>query len=113
MAIQAAFERHTNDTTVIAECQDIECLRKQDARQGGYYIIPEILHREERATEWSGKPDRIEVKISVYDASNLQELASVIISGKSKWATFGGDHPQDLLPEPIGHYVDSLYQGQF
>ncbi|WP_254924651.1 DUF4823 domain-containing protein [Aeromonas sp. A35_P] len=29
--------------------------------------------------------------------------------GKSKWATFGGDHPQDLLPEPTEKYVNSLY----
>jgi len=74
-----------------------------------YYIQSEILHWEDRATEWSGLPDRIEIKISVYDTHSGAELASSILSARSKWATFGGDHPQDLLPEPVKQYVESLY----
>lgn len=74
-----------------------------------YYVIPEILHWEDRATEWSGIPDKIQVKISIYEGKTWKEVASTIISGKSKWATFGGDHPQDLLPEPLNKYVESLY----
>lgn len=68
-----------------------------------------ILHWEDRATEWSGKKDKIEIKLSIYGAEGNQEIAGTIIGGKSKWATFGGDHPQDLLPEPIQAYVDTLY----
>ncbi|WOA51920.1 DUF4823 domain-containing protein [Dickeya solani] len=34
---------------------------------------------------------------------------SVILSGKSKFVTFGGDHPQDLLPDSINNYISSLY----
>ena len=74
-----------------------------------YYVVPEILHWEDRATEWSGIPDRIEVKISIFDIDR-KETASAVISGKSKWATFGGDHPQDLLPEPMNTYIESLYR---
>jgi hypothetical protein len=44
----------------------------------------------------------------VHDASG-KEIASVVLSGKSRWATFGGDHPEDLLPEPVGQYVATLY----
>ena len=62
-----------------------------------------------RATEWSGIPDKIEVKIIVYDGGTGKEVGSTLISGRSKWATFGGDHPQDLLPEPLNSYVESLY----
>lgn len=76
------------------------CLEKTQAQPYGYYVIPEILHWEDRATEWSGIPDRLEVKLSIFDG-NKKELASTIITGKSKWATLGGDHPQDLLPEPL------------
>ncbi len=72
-------------------------------------VTTEILHWEDRATEWSGRPDRVEVQISVYDTSTREEVASSSYSGKSKWATFGGDHPQDLLSEPTDNYVRSLY----
>ena len=77
-----------------------------------YYVVPEILHWEERATEWSGLPDRIELQLSVYEFGMRDNIASTHILGKSKWATFGGDHPQDLLPKPINDFVSSLYSLQ-
>ena len=87
----------------------LPCLKSNTAGPFDYYVIPEILHWEDRATEWSGLPDKIEVKIIVYDGGTGNEVASTLISGQSKWATFGGDHPQDLLPEPLNNYVESLY----
>ncbi|ELW8199044.1 DUF4823 domain-containing protein, partial [Yersinia enterocolitica] len=67
------------------------------------------LHWEDRATEWSGKPDIIAIKITVYNAASDNIISSTIINGKSKWATFGGDHPQDLLAKPVSEYISSLY----
>lgn len=109
LAVRAAFARFSDNTTVSTDCKDLECLKKKDSSKFDYYVIAEILHWEDRATEWSGKPDRIEVKLSIHEGKSWRELASTIISGKSKWATFGGDHPQDLLPEPLNNYVASLY----
>ena len=109
LAVRAAFARFSNSITEWPECKDLVCLKGVKAVAADYYVIPEILHWEDRATEWSGIPDRVEVKISIYDGSTSRELASTIISGKSKWATFGGYHPQDLLPEPFNAYVESLY----
>ena len=74
-----------------------------------YLVAPEILHWEDRATEWSGKPDRVDVDIRVIAPTSGAVIASSVISGKSKWATFGGDHPQDLLPEPVDEYVGTLF----
>lgn len=105
-AVRSAFARFASSTVILPDCKDISCLERQPSHD--YYVVPEILHWEDRATEWSGIPDRIEVKITVFD-TNKKEVASTILSGKSKWATFGGDHPQDLLPEPLRKFVDSLY----
>jgi hypothetical protein len=74
-----------------------------------YYAVPEILHWEDRATEWSGIKDKLEIKLTVYEAARPAPVASTVLSGKSKFMTFGGDHPQDLLPALIGAYVQSLY----
>lgn len=109
MAIQSAFSKFTNSVSVSDECRDINCLQTRKQTKIDYYVIPQILHWEDRATEWSGKPDLIEIKIVIYDASTLKEHTATVISGKSKWATFGGDHPQDLLSEPINKYISSLY----
>ncbi|MBL8482715.1 MAG: DUF4823 domain-containing protein [Rhodocyclaceae bacterium] len=81
------------------------------AREGGYthLVFPTILVWEDRATEWSGIPDKVEVKIEIYELAGGKRLDSLVVKGKSGIATFGGDHPQDLLPVPIEEYVATLY----
>lgn len=109
MAIQSAFSKFTNSVSVSDECRDVHCLKERNKASFDYYVIPQILRWKDRATEWSGKPDVIVIKIEIYDASTLNEHSATVILGKSKWATIGGDHPQDLLNEPITKYVSSLY----
>jgi len=50
------------------------------------------------------------VKVELVDVATDTPLDTGIIKGKSKWATFGGDHPQDLLPKPVEEFVSSLYR---
>jgi hypothetical protein len=109
-AIAAAFSRHANKVDITSDCHGDECLSTSQKESYGYYVEPNILLWEERATEWSGRPDQIEIQLVVYDVATEEVLASSSYSGKSKWLTLGGDHPQDLLPEPTGQYVDSLYR---
>jgi len=72
-------------------------------------VFPSILHWEDRATEWSMIPDRVEVKVDVVRVQTGDVISSGVIKGKSGLATFGGDHPQDLLPEPVAEFVSSLF----
>lgn len=109
-AVRAAFAKNARKVDLAKSCRDEECLENIDIEEYGYFVKPVILHWEERATEWSGKPDRIEIQLVVYDTATRQELANSSYTGKSKWATFGGDHPQDLLPDPTNAYVSSLYK---
>jgi len=109
LSVKAAFSRFSNNIKISKKCNDFECLKNDESAIFNYYVIPEILHWEDRATEWSGRPDKIEVKVSIYDSETENALASTIIKGKSKWLTFGGDHPQDLLTEPLNAYIESLY----
>ncbi len=110
-AVQSAFARHADRVDTVSDCHGINCLDDIDLVEFGYYVKPEILHWEDRATEWSGKSDRLEIHLTVYDTSTRQKLASGSYSGKSKWATMGGDHPQDLLAKPTDHFVSMLYGG--
>lgn len=72
-------------------------------------IFPTILHWEDRATEWSMIPDKVEVKVEVIQVNSGQVISSGIIKGSSGLATLGGDHPQDLLPEPVAEFVSALF----
>lgn len=73
-----------------------------------YYLHPTILHWEDRATEWSGKRDKISIRLQVIEIETGRTVSAVTIEGKSKWATFGGDHPQELLADPLTEYAKKL-----
>jgi hypothetical protein len=106
-AVRSAFARYASKTDLAQNCDRMECMATASGYD--YYVVPEILHWEDRATEWSGKRDKVELKVTVFDAQQ-SVVASQIIQGKSKWVTLGGDRPQDLLPEPLTAYVQSLYR---
>jgi hypothetical protein len=108
-AVEVEFSKYAAHVIISDKCALDACLETLRDSKYGYLVEPNIIHWEDRATEWSGKPDKISVKISVYDLSSGDRLSQVILDGKSKWATFGGDHPQDLLSEPVSNYVTSLY----
>lgn len=78
-------------------------------RNHGYVIFPVILAWVDRATEWSGLPDKASVRLTIIDIRTGHNIDSVIIKGKSGLATFGGDHPQDLLEKPLKNYVQGIF----
>ena len=66
-----------------------------------------IMEWEDRATEWSGLPDRIRIELqTVGPDGTLRD--STVVSGSSKWATFGGDHPQDMLTPALTPWAARL-----
>lgn len=69
-------------------------------------IRPQILHWEERATEWSGKADRVEISLPLYRSGRL--IGSAMVKANSSWWTLGGDHVIDLLPRPFEIYAARL-----
>lgn len=109
-AVRSAFSKYASRAEVTSDCHGDDCFSRIDTNKYGYYVQPEILHWEERATEWSGLPDQIEIQIVIYDTATKSEIFNASYKGKSKWMTFGGDHPQDLLPEPTDQCVSSLYK---
>ena len=108
-SLVAAFAQHAEPVDPInaRDCNDAQ--QKAAEKNYAYLICPTILHWEDRATEWSGISDKIEVRIQLRDARSGSVVDTVIIAGQSKWASFGGDHPQELLAKPFDRYAVSLY----
>lgn len=108
--IYSAFAKRTHTVNMGQAIQNFdEALTTARADNRRFLVFPTILRWEDRATEWSAIPDKVEVKIEVVDSLSGNTISSGIISGKSGLATFGGDHPQDLLPASVEEYVESLY----
>ncbi len=80
------------------------------ARKHGvsYLIHPEIVHWEERATHWSGKSDRVSVRLLVVEVSTGTMVDSSLISAQSRFIQFGDEHAQDLLPKPLEEYAAQI-----
>lgn len=108
--LYAAFARRSATVMIGSKATNLEqALESAKRSDQDFVVVPTILHWEDRATEWSMIPDKVEVKIEVIQVSSGEVISSGIANGKSGTATFGGDHPQDLLPEPIESFVSSLY----
>ncbi|HKQ34805.1 MAG TPA: DUF4823 domain-containing protein [Nitrospiraceae bacterium] len=110
-AIAAAFAPYLNKITVAMKEEDLVSAQ-QSARAGSYtYLLyPQILHWEDRATEWSGKPDVASVKVSLIRVDSGEVLDSAVVGGNSGLWTFGGDRPEHLLPKPLADYAATLFR---
>ncbi|OCH12425.1 DUF4823 domain-containing protein [Aliivibrio sp. 1S128] len=111
--IKSGLLTKMNDITLANEAGSFkESIKLAESNGSDYLFYPTIMHWEDRATEWSAKADKVdkvEVKIVTWGIKNNVELSSAIIDGSSGLATLGGDHPQDLLPEPVNAYIDTLF----
>ena len=109
-ALLSAFSKKARKVEAASSHQEYEdALRFAQEKGYKYLVYPMILHWEDRATEWNALPDKVEIKIQVVDVATDALLDGVVISAKSSLATWGGDHPQDLLPKPVEEFVSSLY----
>ena len=73
-----------------------------------FLVYPEIVHWSDRVTEWSGIPDRITLNVEIYEIATGTVLNRQEIKASSRWATFGGDHPHELLPELTRRWAGTL-----
>jgi hypothetical protein len=109
-AVAGAFSRtaarvHVAERATTRE-QTLDAARKLNA---GYVVTPVIAQWEQRATEWSGRPSRVALRISVIDAATGAEITSNSIEGRSRIVSLTSTSPESLLKDPIARYVDGLY----
>jgi Domain of unknown function (DUF4823) len=108
--IYSAFAKYTQAAEVGHLTQGFNEALGLASKSGKKYLVyPTILHWEDRATEWSGIPDKVELKIEIISVATGKAISTAFVNGKSGLATFGGDHPQDLLSDPVEEFVSTLY----
>ncbi|MDO8544566.1 MAG: DUF4823 domain-containing protein [Opitutaceae bacterium] len=108
--LEGAFSRYAAD---VVNGPSVDSLSEAvaAARQKGcsYVVSPKITQWEDRATEWSGRRDKIGFIVKVVRTEDQAEIATAEIVGKSSLMTFGGDRPQDMLKKPVDEFVATLY----
>ena len=109
-AVLFAFSSYLQNVVIGKKTENMDQALKS-ANEGGftYLIYPEILHWEDRATEWSGRQDRLMLKVTLANTTTGEAIDNAVLKGTSKWGTWGGDHPEDLLAEPLKNYAATLF----
>lgn len=111
-AVEAAFAQRLRSATLGERYESrAAALKAAEASGSDYLIEPKIVHWEDRATEWSGRPDRIRVSIAVIDVTSRMVVHSATIRGRSSWWTLGGDRPGDLLAQPVAEFASRAVAG--
>lgn len=97
--VHIAEKQLTNEET-------IDFARKLGA---GYVAVPTIAHWEQRATEWSGRPSKMAIRVTIFDAISGNQISSTSIEGRSRIMSFTSTSPESLLKDPLAQYVNNLY----
>ena len=106
-----AISNHVSNADLATAVESRDDAFKSARKDGMTYVFePVILNWEDRATAWSGRPDRITIRITVWEAATSKKLASSSERASSKWATFGGDHPQDLVPHVVNTFANRVFR---
>lgn len=106
--IKLELQQYAGEITIYKNKITIDDFSATELSGIEYIVVPEILHWEDRATAWSGLPDKIEIQISTYDP-NKNMLNSTVISGKSASMTLGSTDPSELIEEPVKTYLKTLF----
>ena len=76
-------------------------------RGARFLVVPEIHHWEDRATQWSGRLDRVEIDLTLIDL-DVDTRRRLRFEAHSAWLTFVNAPTIDLLDEEFEQAVLSL-----
>jgi len=109
-AVAAAFARSAAQVHVAERQLTTEEVLATARKLGaGYIVVPIIAHWEQRATEWSGRPSRMAIRVSILDAATGNQISATSVEGRSRIVSLTSTTPESLLRDPLAQYVSSLY----
>jgi hypothetical protein len=111
-ALLDAFSRNTKGAFMGKNPESVtEALETARRINAKYVVYPHILRWEDHLTEFTGIRDKLELRIELLDVEGGGGVVyAKEIEAKSRWMTDGGDTPQDLIGEPVDHFVALLFR---
>ncbi len=107
-----AFRPHANRVKLSDEAATLSVHLTNAATQRFTYVLDTKIYKwEEEPTEWSGKPDILDIGLRLLQTPDGKVVSETRFGGKSKWATLGGDHVEDLLKPLANDWVRAMYEG--
>lgn len=106
--IKLALKPYASRAIILRNTTTLDDFSNEEIEKYDYIIIPEIIHWEDRATAWSGIPDKVEISIEIYD-SKRELLKSATIQGKSSSVTLSTNDPSELLKKPLEAFFKNTF----
>jgi len=109
-AVAAAFSKYAAQVQVAEKPADSKDAIAAARLSGAtYLVIPVIAQWEHRATEWSSRPSRMAVRVTIVDVASGEQITSSSVEGRSRIVSLTSTSPESLLRAPLGQYVQTLY----
>ncbi|MBC2713537.1 MAG: DUF4823 domain-containing protein [Desulfosarcina sp.] len=74
-----------------------------------YFIHPQLIQWEDYATQWSGIPDKLTLKVTIVSVESGAIIDKLLIDGKGPIVTLSGGHPLDISKKSLEEWVKSLF----
>lgn len=84
-------------------------LNEETATKYDYIIVPVINLWEDNATAWSGKPDKLNLTILIYDGKK-ELITSGELQGQSAAAVIDENDPSELIDPLLQDYFKNLFK---
>jgi hypothetical protein len=108
--LRAAFQKEVRAVFGGRLAETLDEGKANAAKANAHYLVyPTIMRWEDRSTEFSGRRDKVEIRLELWNVPEDRLMDIRLIQGTSKWMTDGGDKPQDLLAEPFAKYAASFF----
>ena len=85
---------------------NLAAAQKQGA---GYLIIPVLTNWEHNATQWSGNPSTLGLRLSILNAATGVQIRLDNIESQSSHLSLFGTDPKELLDDAFEKYIKDLY----
>jgi len=84
---------------------DYKSVNAETKEKYDYIVEPTITYWEDNIATWSGKPDKLLLVITIYNAKTSEVMDTFTIDAESSSIVFGDNDPVDLIKEPASvHY---------
>jgi hypothetical protein len=107
--IYAVRQKHPL-TQFIETTDEDQAIQQCSSKGANYLISPQILHWEDRATQWSGMRDHVKIEIRLIKVNPKTFIRSAFFEARNNWLTFVNADPSELLGESFDKVIADIIE---
>ena len=97
-------------TQLIETTDEDQAIQQCSSKSANYLISPQILHWEDRATQWSGMRDHIKIEIRLIKVNPKTFVRSAFFEARNNWFTFVNADPSELFNDSFDKVIADIIE---